>query len=195
MSRHPLPEASRVVHVHRMHQLMNEEIAHHRRALKQETAIQADGAASRAASPAGALAADERPLELKPELSRALLQRRRQHLARSLHQPAAQLMAHDVLIIRIISVEGEQARPQHRQPCTTCSASVMNTPALITSRQLNPRRWERSIGYRFLSRLMAFTLDPIAVTLEKMFNRTRRGSCRHNHFNATGVEHTYGQAP
>src|SRR5882757_9725242 len=96
-----LPEAARVVHVERVHQLVNQQVAHHVRPLKQETAIETDGAASRATSPARALATDNYPLEAETQLAGALFECRRQNLLRALHQPATQQKTHPVLVAGI----------------------------------------------------------------------------------------------
>src|ERR1700722_7894760 len=98
------------------------------------------------------------------------------------------------MLVEGIPAQGEQTGSGHPHSRTVVSTSMIDTPALIAGRKVDSRRRKWGIGYGLLLRLVAFTLNPIAVTLEKMFNRTRRGSCRHDHFDATGVKHTYGQA-
>src|SRR2546428_14058675 len=51
MPGHTLPEAARMVHVQGMHELMDQQIAHHRRALKNEAACQTALSPGRASSP------------------------------------------------------------------------------------------------------------------------------------------------
>ena len=55
--RHALPEPLRMVHVQRVRELVDQQVAHHLGPLEQQAAVEADRAAHRAASPAAALAA------------------------------------------------------------------------------------------------------------------------------------------
>ncbi len=88
-----LPEAPRMIHVARVRELMNEEIAHDRGPLKQQTAVEADRTARRAASPARALPPDDTLSGTEAELAGTLSQRAPEYLARVRDEPASQGIA------------------------------------------------------------------------------------------------------
>src|SRR5580692_11171825 len=60
---HQAPERGRVIHVLQVRKLVDEEVPHHLGPQEDERAIEAHRAASRAAAPAGALAAKGHPLD------------------------------------------------------------------------------------------------------------------------------------
>jgi hypothetical protein len=106
VSRHGLPKAARMVHVHGMSQLMNKQIPHDRSALKEQAAIETDGTASGATAPSGSLTSDEHPPVLKTELTRTLIQGRAQHFGGAFREPAPQRLAHSATIPDI-AAEGQ----------------------------------------------------------------------------------------
>src|ERR1700730_17565420 len=102
------PEGARVVHVPSVHEFMHQKVVHDLRGLKEQAAIQADGAARRAAAPARALAADcESPI-YSAYVARACRERRGKNSARLAREPSAQRAAHTACVAAI-SEEAEDA--------------------------------------------------------------------------------------
>jgi len=175
-----------------MHQLVNEQIPDDGGTLEEQAAVETDRAAGRATAPAGPLTTDQDALERKTQLAGALFECRGENLACTLHQPAPQQETHRMLIA-CIATECEQARLDGRYARPAIAAGEIHAPGFSTGRELDPRWWKRRIGDRLLPGLVAFALDPIAMALEKMLDRTGRGSGRHDDLYPPRVKDTHGQ--
>ena len=98
------------------------------------------------------------------------------------------------MLVADVTTQCKQPWPHGSHPGPPFSSGKVHAPVLSTGREIDARWRKWGIGDSFLPGFVAFALDPIAMALEKMLDCTGRGSRRHNHFDAPGVEHTHGQA-
>jgi hypothetical protein len=75
------------------------------------------------------------------------------------------------VLITDVTTQRQQPGTHDAHARTTVTSGRVNSPVLSTGGQLDPRRREWGIRDCFLARFVALTLDPIAMALEKMFNR------------------------
>src|SRR6185437_8247947 len=193
VARHTMPEPAGMVHVLGVGELVDHEVTYHRRALKEQAAVEADRAAGRAASPARALPADEHALIAQAELPRVLSEKRCQHLARTVRQPAAQRLAHR-LAFAGIAREREQPRDRRGDARPPRAAGEVNAPDLLARRQIDLRRRKRQGRTRPAACLLALALDPWPMPLEEALHRAGRGPGRHHHLHPAGMEDPNCQA-
>jgi len=74
------------------------------------------------------------------------------------------------MLVAHIPAQCKQAGAGGRHARTALTSGKKDAPALSTGGELDPRGREWGIGDSFLPRFVALTLDPIAMTLEKMLD-------------------------
>jgi hypothetical protein len=172
---------------------VHQEITHHFRGLKQQAAIQTDGAACRAAAPACALTADCNASIRKAQGARAFGQRRNQKRVRTLTEPSAQGMPHEACIARI----ADEAYDPWRNRASVqraCAAGNMYTPALPKRGELNRLRRKALWSGSAAPRMGKLGLDPFAMSGEELRYRVPRGAPRDHDFYPPGVEYAHRKA-
>ncbi len=91
-----------------------------------------------------------------------------------------------------IPAQRKQAGTRCIHARTALASRKKDEPILSTGSELDPRWREWGIRDSFLPRFVALTLDPIAMTLQKMLDSAGRGSRRNDDLHAPCVKHTHG---
>src|SRR5579872_3014498 len=192
MECHGLPEAARMVHLHRVGQLVNHEIAHHRRPLKEQAAVETDSSARGAAAPPRALAPHQRALIGESKLAGAISKRWLEKLRRAIGEPRPQRRLHHPAIPDV-TVKRQQSVSHHSRANFPPATSDMHSPILTACRQVNVRGREWRGRHSANARFLALALYPRAMSLEEALDGQGRRSRRHHNFHATGMKNPDGQ--
>src|SRR5450755_568773 len=181
-----------MIHVASVHELVQQEIAHDLGRLKHEAAVQTDGSAGRAASPARALPADRNPSIRIAESARAFGERRDERDACALPEPAAQGAVREACNARI-SDQAEDPGRNRAHAQRAAAAREMHAPALPTGGELNRARGKGLGSSGATLGLSKLSLDPYAVAVHELCYGAPRGAPRDHDFNASGVKYTHGE--
>jgi len=95
------------------------------------------------------------------------------------------------MLIARIPAQRQQAGAGRSEAWTALASGKIDAPIFSTGAELDPRWREWGIRDSFLPRFVALTLDPIAMTLEKMLDSAGRGSGRNDDLHAPCVKHTH----